>query len=280
MIQRIGNMRLSLRVKCRILEVSRTGYYRFLQRSKDKQCGLEVRNLIQKIALKWRSYGYRRVTAELRRCGNVVNGKRVLRWMRQDNLLCLRKRRFVRTTRSDHEYAIYRNLAKDFRPTATDQLWVSDITYIRLENEFVYLAVILDAFSRRCIGWSLARYLDNRLTIEALHMALKNRHTAPGLIHHSDQGVQYASDRYTRILTDHGIRISMSRKANPYDNAMAESFIKTLKYEEVLLFEYSGLDEARRRIRYFLEDVYNRKRLHSSLNYVPPEEFEIQMASI
>lgn len=273
-------MRLSLRGKCKILEVSRTGYYRFLQRSNPKQWGLEVRNLIQKIALRWRSYGYRRVTAELRRRGNIVNAKRVLRWMRHDNLLCLRKKRFVRTTRSDHEYAIYRNLAKDFRPSAIDQLWVSDITYIRLKTEFVYLAVILDAFSRRCIGWSLARYLDNRLTIEALQMALKNRRPASGLIHHSDQGVQYASDRYTRILQDHGIRISMSRKANPYDNAMAESFMKTLKYEEVLLFEYSGLDEARKRIRYFLEDVYNRKRLHSSLNYVPPEEFEIQKASM
>lgn len=254
-----GNTGLSVRGKCKILQVSRSGYYRFLQRSNRSELGLEMRDLVQKIALRWRSYGYRRVTAELRRRGNVVNGKRVLRWMRHDNLLCLRKRRFVRTTRSDHEYAIYPNLAAGFQPTAIDQLWVADITYIRLENEFVYLAVILDAFSRRCIGWSLARYLDNRLTIEALQKALKNRRPAAGLIHHSDQGVQYASDRYTRILQDHGIRISMSRKANPYDNAMAESFIKTLKYEEVLLSEYSGLDEARRRIRHFLEDVYNRR---------------------
>ncbi len=268
------NHGLSIRQKCKTLQVSRVGYYRFLERSKPVADDIDLRDQIQRIALQWPSYGYRRITAELKRRGKVVNRKRVLRLLRQDNLLCLRKKRFVRTTRSDHDFAVYPNLISSFRANAINQLWVSDITYIRLQYEFIYLAVIIDAFSRRCVGWSLARYLDNRLAIEALQMALKKRQPPAGLIHHSDQGVQYASNRYTEILKQHGIRISMSRKANPYDNAMAESFIKTIKYEEVLTFEYRGIEEARSRIYYFLEEVYNRKRLHSSLGYVPPAEFE------
>lgn len=233
-----------------------------------------MRDAIQKIALKMPAYGYRRVTAELRRQKWVVNHKRVLRLMRQDNLLCLRRRAFVRTTNSDHKLPIYPNLARQLVVSGLNQLWVADITYIRLQHEFVYLAVILDVFSRRVIGWALGRTLEANLAIEALRMALRRGRVEPGLVHHSDRGVQYASQAYTELLTSRGIRISMSRKGNPYDNAKAESFMKTLKYEEVYRSEYRDLEDARRQIRHFIEAVYNRKRLHSALGYRSPVEFE------
>ena len=197
--------------------------------------------------------------------------------MREDNLLCLRKRSFIRTTDSRHSLAVYPNLVPELTLTSINQLWVADITYIRLLREFVYLAVIIDAFSRRCIGWALEHYLEAELAIEALRQALAARQIGPGLVHHSDQGVQYASSAYTELLKKRGIRISMSRKGNAYDNAKAESFIKTLKYEEVYLFEYETIAEARCRIGHFLEEVYNQKRLHSALGYVPPAEFEEQL---
>jgi len=214
------------------------------------------------------------MTAILQQKGWAVNHKRVYRRMREDNLLCLRKRKFVVTTGSDHGRPVYPNLARALVLTGLDQLWVADFTYIRLELEFVYLAVILDAFSRRVIGWALDRVLESTLTFQALRMALKRRRPVPGLVHHSERGVQYASRDYTQLLHDHGIQISMSRKANPWDNAACESFIKTLKYEEVYRTEYRDLVDARASIGTFLEKFYNQKRLHSALGYLPPVAFE------
>ncbi len=238
---------------------------------------MKLRDAIQKLAVEMPAYGYRRITMALRRAGWVVNHKRVLRLMREDNLLCLRRRAFVRTTDSNHQLRVYPNLARDMKVDGLNQLWVADITYIRLALEFVYLAVILDAFSRRAIGWALGRTLEAELAVAALRLALACGRVAPGLVHHSDQGVQYASGDYTELLTEHAILISMSRRGNPYDNAQAESFMKTLKYEEVYRTEYLDFADARRRIGKFLESVYNRKRLHSALGYLPPAEFEQQL---
>jgi len=210
----------------------------------------------------------------LQQRGFVVNHKRVLRIMREDNLLCVRRRAFVVTTDSRHNLPIYPNLAREIKPSAINQLWVADITYIRLRTEFVYLAVVLDAFSRRVIGWALGRTLEAGLAVTALRMALIERQPAPGLVHHSDRGVQYASADYTQMLKQHHVIISMSRKGNPYDNAACESFMKTLKYEEVYRNEYRDFHEARTSIGEFLDRVYNQKRLHSALGYVPPAEFE------
>jgi len=198
----------------------------------------------------------------------------VLRMMREDNLLCVRRRAFViPTTDSRHHLPVYPNLARDFTPMAIHQLWVADITYIRLRTKFVYLAVVLDAFSRRVIGWALGRTLGAELALAALRMALRERRPSPGWMHHSDRGVQYASGEYVATLLPHQARISMSRKGNPYDNAACESFMKTLKYEEVYRNEYRDLQEARASIGQFLEQIYNEKRLHSALGYVPPAEF-------
>ena len=254
--------------------VSRSSFYRFEPDRPTVDDDMELRDVIQRIALEFPSYGRPRITAELRRRGWEVNPKRVYRILQQDNLLCLRQRKFVVTTDSSHGLKVYPNLAKQLVVTGLNQLWVADITYIRLQEEFVYLAVILDAFSRRVIGWALDRTLEHRLTLSALQMALTQRQFEPGLVHHSDRGVQYASQDYTQELQEYGIQISMSRKANPWDNAQAESFIKTLKYEEVYRTEYRDLADAYDGIRRFLEKVYNRKRLHSALGYLPPAEFE------
>jgi putative transposase len=259
-------------VACRALELPRATYYRRLQPTAAAEVAL--RSLIQQVALEWPAYGYRRITAELRRRGRSLNRKHVLRLMREDNLLCLRKRHFIHTTNSDHRLPVYPNLVPELILTGCDQLWVSDITYIRLGREFIYLAVILDAFSRRVIGWALERSLETELALGALHMALAARTVTSELVHHSDRGVQYASADYTALLKDHAIRISMSRRGNAYDNAQAESFMKTLKYEEVYLREYETMAEARTSISHFLEAVYNQKRLHSALGYLPPVEFE------
>jgi len=255
--------------------MSRAGYYRFRQRGKAKRTDMDLRSQMQRIALRWPAYGYRRVHAELLRQGWTLNHKRVLRLLRVDNLLCVRRRKFLLgTTDSRHGLPIYPNVAAGMVLTSINQLWVADITYIRLQWEFVYLAVVLDAFSRRCLGWALQRSLESALVLEALRMALMRRRPRPGLVHHSDRGVQYASRDYTTQLEQHGIRISMSRLATPYDNARAESFMKTLKYEEVYRTEYRDLEEARPLIKQFLETVYNQQRLHSALGYRPPLEFE------
>jgi putative transposase len=259
--------------------VSRSGLYRFQDAEPGPDRDLELRDAIQKIAVEWPCYGRPRITKELRRRGWVVNPKRVRRLMREDNLLCVRKRKFVVTTDSNHGRKIYPNLARNMILTGTDQLWVADITYIRLREEFVFLAVMLDAHSRRVIGWALDRTLEDELTLGALRMALARRCVGPGLVHHSDQGTQYASSDYTNLLADHGITISMSRKGNPWDNAACESFMKTLKYEEVYRNEYRDLAEARASIREFLEKIYNQKRLHSALGYLPPTEFEANLAT-
>jgi putative transposase len=269
---------LSLRQLCRVVGVSRASYYRFQRRAVRDQ-DMELRSLIQRIALRRRRYGYRRVHQELRQRGYQVNHKRVRRIMREDNLLCLRRRSFIHTTDSEHGMAIHPNLAREMVLTGINQLWVADITYIRLAHEFIYLAVILDAFSRRVIGWELSRTMTTELTLAALRQALRRRHPDPGLVHHSDRGVQYAAKDYVQLLRDHQIQVSMSRRGNPYDNARAESFIKTLKYEEVFYSDYRCEREVRNSIEHFMERIYNQKRLHSALGYLPPAVFERRLAS-
>jgi transposase InsO family protein len=259
---------------CQLGQVSRAGFYRFDPGRQREDRDLDLRDEIQRIALEFPCYGRPRITAELRDRGWKVNPKRVRRILREDNLLCLRKKKFVVTTDSNHNFRIYPNLAGSMELTGLNQLWIADITYIRLETEFVYLAVVLDAYSRRVIGWALDRSLEDELTIAALQMALRRRSPGEGLTHHSDRGVQYASHDYTGLLQEHGGRISMSRSGNPYDNATCESFMKTLKYEEVYRQEYRDLSDARASIEGFLEKVYNGKRLHSALGYRSPITFE------
>jgi putative transposase len=263
---------------CELGQVSRAGFYRWRHAQPAGEADMDLRDEIQRIATDWPCYGWRRVQAELKRRGWVVNHKRVRRIMREDNLLCLRRRKFVVTTDSNHKLPVHPNLVAEMVLSGIDQLWISDITYIRLETEFVFLAVVLDAYSRRVIGWALEQTLADELTMAALRMALSRRSLAtglmPDLVHHSDRGSQYASGDYTDLLKEHKIRISMSGKGNPYDNATCESFMKTLKYEEVYRQDYRDLAEARSCIEQFLEKVYNQKRLHSALGYRPPVEFE------
>ena len=254
--------------------LNRAGFYRSRLPRQGIPVQMELRDEMQKIALESPSYGYRRITAELRRRNFDVNRKRVLRMMRQDHLLCVRRRAFVMTTASNHGLPVYPNLARGMEVMAVNQLWVADITYIRLREEFVYLSVVLDAYSRRVIGWALGRTLEAALAVSALRMALQSRRPAPGLVHHSDRGVQYASHEYTELLKDHEVTISMSRKGNPYDNAACESFVKTLKYDEVYRNEYRDFDDARRSIGQFVDIVYNQHRLHSALGYRTPADFE------
>jgi len=260
---------------CQLVAVNRRGFYRSLQERHPAEEETEVRSVIQQIALEHRRrYGYRRITAELRRRGMQVNHKRVVRIMRADNLLALQPKRFKVTTNSNHKFEVYLNLAARMKLTGINQLWVADITYIRLKTEFVYLAVILDGFSRKVVGWALDHTLAIRLTIGALEQAIERRQPGPGLVHHSDRGLQYARGEYMAILEKHHMIPSMSRPANPFDNASCESFIKTLKREEIYAHKYDNLEHLRANIEEFIEEYYNRQRLHSALGYRSPEEFE------
>ena len=266
---------LSIERMCYLAQVSRAGFYRSVAELMPVEEDMEVRSAIQQIAVEHRRrYGYRRITAELRRRGMLVNHKRVARMMQEDNLLAVQPRAFVVTTDSNHELEVFLNLAGRMKLTGVNQLWVADITYIRLKAEFVYLAVILDAFSRKVVGWELDRTLATRLPLAALECAIQERQPPPGLVHHSDRGVQYASGEYVKILRMRQMIPSMSRPANPYDNASCESFMKTLKREEIHAGNYRDLDDLRTNIQKFIEQYYNRLRLHSALGYRPPEEFE------
>jgi transposase InsO family protein len=272
---------LSIEHMCRLVQVSRAGFYRFLEQEHGvEQQDMELRSLIQKMVLQHkRRYGYRRIAQLLRREGLAVNRKRVQRIMREDNLLALQKRKFVVTTNSSHRLQVRLNLAARMQLTGIHQLWVADITYIRLHQEFVYLAVILDAFSRKVTGWAVGRELSSALTLAALRQALEQRQPPPGLVHHSDRGLQYACADYVNLLQQHHILLSMSRAGNPYDNAMCESFMKTLKREEIYPSEYRDLEDLRTHMEDFIERYYNRERLHSALCYQSPQEFEQQQLS-
>jgi len=264
---------LSIESMCRLGRVSRTGFYRHWQQREPRGEEMELRAQVQQIVVTHRrNYGYRRVSRVLREQGWVVNHKRVARIMAEDNLLCIRRRRFVLTTDSQHDLRVYLNLAARMELSGIDQLWVADLTYIRLREQFLYLAVILDAFSRRALGWALDDSLATPLSLAALRQAIQLRQPAPGLVHHSDRGLQYASKEY--VTVDHHIAPSMSRPGNPYDNAKCESFMKTLKQEEIHTREYRDRADLEAHIGHFLEQYYNRQRLHSALNYRSPEQFE------
>jgi putative transposase len=270
--------RLPVQRLCRLAHIARCRYYRMqhgpkaLSDPEDER----LRQELHAVCAEYRNYGYRRATHELRRRGFMVGRKRVRALMYKENLRCRRKKRWIQTTNSRHGYRIYPNLAQRMHLHRPGQLWVADITYIRLRYEFVFLAVILDAYSRRVVGWAMSHRIDAELTTAALLMALKTRTHRRGLVHHSDRGVQYASNEYTAILKQHRIVISMSRKGNPYDNAKAESFMKTLKTEEVSVNEYDTFTQAKEQIDRFINVVYNKKRLHSALNYKTPAEFEAE----
>jgi len=265
---------------CFLAQVSRASYYRYLEEVAPNEAEMAVRAVIQEVALTHRRrYGYRRVAAELHRRGMVINHKRVLRIMRADNLLAIRYRKYILTTNSQHDYQVYRNLAARMTVTAVNQLWVADITYIRLRREFVFLAVVIDRYSRKVIGWALDRSLTARVAVTALEQAIGQRQPAPGVVHHSDQGTQYASAEYAAVLQTSQMVPSMSRPANPYDNAACESFMKTLKQEEIYCNRYADFDELSQHVEEFIDAYYNRLRLHSALGYRTPEEFERDAAA-
>jgi len=262
-----------------MLNMSHSSYYykSTLDIQKQRE-DADLRDKIEDIVVEHARYGYRRVTAQLKREGFTVNHKRVQRIMQEEALTCRTAKKWITTTDSNHGYRVYPNLLKDAKITGVNQAWVSDITYIRILTAFVYLAVILDAYSRKVIGWAISTRIDTELTRAALTMALETRCPPEGCIHHSDRGVQYAAYEYVDDLKSASLRISMSRKGNPYDNAQAESFMKTLKSEEVYLWDYKTFEDVKKRIPYFIEEVYNEKRLHSALGYCPPNEYEILVA--
>jgi transposase InsO family protein len=272
---------------CQLLEVNPGSYYRAAGRARmqgeipssltKETEGTVLREEIERITLSFPAYGYRRVRAQLQRDGLGVNHKRVLRVMGEESLLCQLKRSFVKTPDSEHGLRVYPNLLAQAgwrQLTGINQAWAGDITYVRLREEFVYLAVLLDAFSRRVVGWSLWRSIDAALVLAALEKALAEREPPSGWIHHSDPGVQYACREYVERVLEANGRISMSAKGTPRDNAQVERFMRTLKQEEVYLQEYEGYPESEEGIGQFIEAVYNQKRLHSALGYRPPAEFE------
>lgn len=264
---------------CDLARLARAGFYRQWEQKAPRQLETALRDAMQRVALWNRCYGYRRVTAALQLQGWQVNHKRIARMLREDNLLSLRRRTFVATTDSRHGYTIHPNLARHMVLTAPNQLWVADITYIRLADVFVYLAVVLDAFSRRIVGWELGPGLGADLVLSALRQALSARTLNGDIVHHSDRGVQYCCGEYVKVLEEHGFTISMSRRGNPWDNAKCESFMKTLKVEEVYLKQYRDIDDARANLTVFLDEVYNGQRLHSALQYHSPEAFELALAA-
>jgi putative transposase len=273
----IPGSKLSVNKTCSTLQVSKSGFYDWQNRIPKDDDNKKLRKEIHRIALEFPFYGYRRVTAELRNRNKIANHKKVLKVMREEELICRRKKRFKPvTTQSDHNLKVYPNLARDLNVTGLNQLWLADITYIHLGAGFVYLAAIIDLFSRKCIGWSLSRTIDTQLTLDALNMAIAARRQfdLSKLVHHSDRGVQYAAEDYIERLLEIGAQISMSRKGNPYDNAWMESFMKTLKAEEVYINEYETILDVYKNIKQFIEKVYNKKRLHSSLDYTSPDKFE------
>jgi putative transposase len=267
---------VALKRLCELFGVNRSWYYEKPKAKRRAREDVALRDAIERIVLKFPGYGYRRVTRALQREGWIVNHKKVLRVMRKESLLCQLKRSFKPTTDSSHPFRTYPNLIKTASVDGPDRAWLSDITYVRLPTSFCYLASIIDDYSRYCVGWALSRWIDTRLTLCALEMALEMRRPAWGLIHHSDQGVQYASGEYVTRLEQIGARISMAAVGNPYENAKAEGFFRTLKIEEVYLKDYRTFKEAEQNIGEFIEEVYNKKRLHSSLGYLPPVEFEAQ----
>ncbi len=278
----IQDSNLSINKACSVFEINRSNYYNWIDKPESKDNDSELREEIQEISLEFIRYGYRRITAELHRRGKAVNRKKVLRIMHEENLLCPKKKFSPHTTDSNHNLPVYPNRAKDLMVTGLNQLWVADITYIRLNQDYVYLAVIIEIFSRKCIGWDLSRNIDAQLALSALDMAIAERITIgfSRLVHHSDRGVQYASKEYVNRLKELGICISMTETGNPRENAFAESFMKTIKYEEVYIKEYETFEEAHQNIKQFIEEVYNAKRLHSSIGYVPPNEREAEVLNI
>jgi putative transposase len=265
---------------CQLAGVSRASYYRHLEIVAPDEAEMAVRVTVQEVVLAHhRRYGYRRVTAELHRRGMIINHKRVLRIMREDNLLAIRYRKYILTTDSRHACEVYVNLAARMKLTAVNQLWVTDITYIRLRTEFVYLAVVIDRYSRKAIGWCLDRTLAARIAVTALQRAIAERRPPPGVVLHNDQGIQFACTQFQEVVKAHQMVPSMSRPANPYDNATCESFMKTLKQEEIYCNQYRDFDELSAYLDEFIGAYYNRLRLHSALGYRTPEEFERDAAA-
>ena len=270
---------LSIQRMCGLAEISRASFYRQWEGHASRELDQELRDLIQRAALRHPYYGYRKVTKVLHRQGRPVNAKKVRRLMQEDNLLAQRRRKFVPTTDSEHDFLVYPNLAKNLVLGDVNQLWVADITYVRLQEEFVYLAVVLDAYSRRVVGWALERTLETRLALAALDRAIAARGPRPGLVHHSDRGSQYASDKYVKRLEGIGAVLSMSRAGRPWENGKCERFMRTLKEEEVDARSYRNLEELQHNVEEFMETIYNRERLHAALKYLTPVEFEEQQAA-